>query len=110
MNEVAQRRAAFAEWLARQHLEFDSRLTEVVYLPAGSPEDQVRLLEVNTGLYPDPANPIVPIETTPAVTDLPFRVWVIDVTPDEWKRIQLNPSILPDGWSLEGRQTTRRGR
>ncbi len=110
MSEVTQRRAAFAEWLARQHLRFDSRLTEIVYLPAGGPEDQVRLLEVNTGLYVEPGDPIVAIETTPAVTDLPFRVSIADVTPDEWKQIQNNPGLLPAGWSLEGRQTTRRAR
>ncbi len=110
MSEIAQQRAAFAEWLARQHLRFDSRLTEIVYLPAGEPQDQVRLLEVNTGLYPEPGSPIVPIEMTPAVTDLPFRVSVADITPDEWKQIQTNPSLLPAGWSLEGRQTIRRAR
>jgi hypothetical protein len=108
MSEVTQERAAFAIWLARQHLRFDSRLTQVVYLPTGAPEDEVRLLEVNTGLYPEPGSPIVPVETTPAVTDLPFRVWVADVTPDEWNQIQANPGLLPPGWSLEGRQTIRR--
>ncbi len=108
MSEATKQRAAFAEWLARQHLRFDARLTQVVHLPAGAPEDEVRLLEVNTGLYPAPGNPIVPVETTPAVTDLPFHVWVADVTPDEWNQIQSNPALLPTGWSLEGRQTIRR--
>lgn len=110
MSERTKERAAFAEWLARQHLRFDSRLTQVVYLPSGSPEGEVRLLEVNTGLYPEPGSPIVPIETTPAVTDLPFRVLVADVTPDEWSQIQANPGLLPHSWSLEGRQTIRRAR
>jgi hypothetical protein len=110
MSEITQQRAAFAEWLARQHLRFDTRLTQVIHLPAGAPEDEVRLLEINTGLYPEPGNPIVPVETTPAVTDLPFRVWVADVTPDEWNQIQTNPGLLPNGWSLEGRQTTKRSR
>ena len=110
MSEVTQQRAAFAEWLARQHLGFDTRLTEVVYLPAGSPDDQVRLLEVNTGLYPDPGSPIVPTEMTPAVSDLPFRVSVADITPEEWDQIQTNPGLLPTGWRLEGRQTIRRVR
>ena len=109
MSEVTKERAAFAEWLARQHLRFDSRLTQVVYLPAGAPTDEVRLLEVNTGLYPQPGNPIVPVETTPAVTELPFRVWVADVTPDEWQQIQTSPALLPSGWSLAGNQITRRG-
>jgi hypothetical protein len=108
MSEVTQQRAAFAEWLARQHLRFDTRLTQVVYLPTGAPEDEVRLLEVNTGLYPEPGSPIVPVETTPAVKDLPFRVRVADVTPDEWIQIQAHPEMLPNGWSLEGGQTIRR--
>ncbi len=108
MSEITKQRAAFAEWLARQHLGFDKRLTLVVHLPAGAPNDEVRLLEVNTGLFPEAGNPIVPVETTPTVTELPFRVWVADVTPDEWNQIQTNPALLPTGWSLEGRQTTRR--
>jgi hypothetical protein len=108
MSTATQERAAFAEWLARQHLRFDNRLTQVVYLPTDAPEDEVRLLEVNTGLYPEPGNPVVAIETTPAIIDLPFRVWVADVTPNEWNQIQANPALLPPGWSLEGRRTTRR--
>ena len=110
MSEMTKERAAFAEWLARQHLRFDSRLTQVVYLPVGAPDDQVRLLEVNTGLYPEPGNPIVPVETTPAVTDLPYRVWVADITPEEWQQIQSNPQLLPKGWGLEGYQITRRAK
>ncbi len=108
MSEKTKERAAFAGWLARQHLHFDKRLSQVVYLPAGALEDEVRLLEVNTGLFPEPGNPITPIETTPAVTDIPFRVWVVDVTPDEWAQIQGNPSLLPAGWSLDGGQTIKR--
>ena len=108
MSEIHRERAAFAEWLARQHLKFDSRLTQVVHLPLGAPDDEVRMLEVNTGLYPEPGNPISPVETTPAVNSLPFRVWVADVTPDEWKQIQTNPSLLPVGWNLQGNSITRR--
>ncbi len=108
MSEITKERAAFAQWLARQHLRFDSRLTQVVHLPAGAADDEVRLLEINTGLYPEPDNPIVPVESTPAVADLPFRVWVADVTPNEWQQIQSNPALLPAGWSLDGNQIIRR--
>jgi hypothetical protein len=108
MSEAIQERAAFAEWLARRHLEFDSRLTEVIYLPTGAPDNEVRLLEVNTGLYREPEQPIVAVETTPAIADLPFHVWIADVTPDEWRTIQAKPVLLPAGWSLDQRQTTRR--
>ena len=110
MSEVTKERAAFAEWLARQHLRFDSRLTQIIYLPAGAPDDEVRLLEVNTGLYPEPGSPIISVETTPAVTDFPFRVRVADVTPDEWQQIQTDAKLLPAGWGLEGNRITRRAR
>lgn len=108
MSGTNQERAAFAEWLARQHLRFDSRLTQVVYLPTGAADDEVRMLEVNTGLYPEPGNPILPVETTPAINELPFRVWVADVTPEEWDQIQTNPILLPTGWNLQGNLITRR--
>ena len=110
MIESGRERAAFAEWLARQHLRFDKRLTEIEYLPVGAPENEVRLLEVNAGLFPDPGNPITPIETTPALTDYPFHVRVADITPDEWVQIQANPGLLPTGWSLEGKRTFKRAR
>jgi hypothetical protein len=108
MTETMRERAAFAEWLARQHLRFDKRLTHIVHLPVGADDQEVRLLEVNTGLYPEPGSPIVPVETTPTVADVPFRVLVADVTPDEWEQIQGNPALLPKGWALEGRQDIRR--
>lgn len=108
MSDATREKAAFAEWLARQHLRFDSRLTRVIYLPTGAPDDEVRLLEVNTGLFPQPGSPIEPIEATPAVHDLPFRVWVADVTPDEWEQIQTQPALLPEGWSLEANRIIRR--
>ena len=107
MNETIRQKAAFAEWLARQHLRFDSRLTQAVYLPAGAPVDEVRLLEVNTGLFLEPGSRITSVEATPAVTDLPFRVSVADVTPEEWLEIQTNPGLLPSGWSLEGNRIIR---
>ncbi len=108
MSEATKERAAFATWLARQHLRFDKRLSEVIYLPTGAPDDQVRLLEINTGLYPEPGSPVVPIGATPAVSDFPFHVWVADVTPDEWTQIHANPGLLPLGWTLEGRLTIKR--
>lgn len=110
MSEATKERSAFAEWLARQHLRFDSRLTQVIHLPAGAPDDEVRLVEVNTGLYPEPGSPIISVETTPAISNLPFRVSVADVTPEEWNRIQTDPQLLPTGWGLEGNQITKRAR
>ena len=108
MEGVEKEKAAFAEWLARQHLRFDSRLTQAVYLPAGAPDDEVRLLEVNTGLYPTPGEAIFAVVTTPSPPVSPFRVSVADISPDEWQGICKNPGLLPAGWSLDGNQVIRR--
>lgn len=109
-SDLHQKRAAFAIWLALQHLHFDSRLTQIVYFPKDAPDDEVRLLEVNKGLYPDPGQPIFAVRTTPITNDLPFHVWVADVTPDEWSQIQTDPGLLPDGWKWEGNVITRPAR
>src|SRR4051794_8005990 len=37
----------FAEWLAHRHLSSDAAIERVVYLPAGAPHNEIRLLEVN---------------------------------------------------------------
>jgi hypothetical protein len=33
----------FAHWLAKRHLSSDAAIERVVYLPAGSPPDEIRL-------------------------------------------------------------------
>ena len=108
MSDKSKERAAFASWLARQHLQFDPRLTQVIYLPTNAPDDEVRLLEINTGLFPGPKDSILAIETTPAMNDLPFRVWVADITPEEWKEIQSGSNLLPQGWELNENVITQR--
>src|SRR4051812_14767986 len=53
-----------ALWIARKHLAADSSVREVLYLPKGSPADEIRLLEVNDRLtLPDAEKgKIAPIE------------------------------------------------
>ena len=36
-----------AEWLAKQHFAADPGITDVWYLPDNSPEQEIRLIEVN---------------------------------------------------------------
>lgn len=101
----------FAVWLAKQHLGLDPHLAEVIYLPAGAPDPEVRLLEVNTKLAPDPGNDaIIPLVMTPAVSNLPYRVLAADLTPGQWEQVQKNPALLPNGWVLADRVRVGRRR
>lgn len=100
----------FARWLAQRHMETDAAIERVVYLPTGAPNNEVRLLEVNRFLYPPDNDVIEPLDFSPDDADLPFRVFVADVTQDQWERIQREPHLLGHlGWQMEGNQVYTRG-
>jgi hypothetical protein len=90
----------YAGWLARRHLATDGAIEQVVYLPTGAPKDEIRLLEVNRFLDPTDRDAIEPLDFTPE-TGLPYRVFVADVTTDQWGRLkQGRGPALPAGWDL----------
>ena len=103
-------RDQFAEWLARRHLASDPGLTRVIDLPGGAPDGEIRLLEVNGLLTEAGAEPIEPLDFSPDSDELPFRVFVAEISPDEWDQIRGGGwAILPSGWSLEGNKVYTRG-
>ena len=81
-------------WLAQRHMETDAAIERVVYLPTGAPANEIRLLEVNRFLRPPDNDVIEPLDFSPDVADLPFRVFVADITQDQWERIQRDPNLL----------------
>jgi hypothetical protein len=98
----------FAQWLARRHLSTDAAIDRVVYLPAGAPENEIRLLEVNRFLNPPDPQSIEPLDFTP--DDLSYRVFVADITSDQWDRVQREgDAVLPAGWQLAGNRVIGRG-
>jgi hypothetical protein len=94
-------RDAFARWYAVRHLSTEPALREVVYLPAGAPANEIRLVEVNA-LATD-AGPVEPLDFG-ADADLPgaHRVLVADVSPEQWDRLARGELALPPGWALAG--------
>jgi hypothetical protein len=100
----------FARWLAQRHMETDAAIEWVVYLPTGAPNNEIRLLEVNRFLHPPDNDVIEPLDFTPDIEDVPFRVFVADVTRDQWERIQRDPDLLSQvGWQLKDNQIYARG-
>ncbi len=96
-------RDQFAQWIARRHLAADPGLSDVLYLPANAPPDEVRLLEINTLLsVPDKPGPIERFDFGPDIPGLTFVVLVADITPDQWTAVQSNRLALPAGWTLDG--------
>lgn len=98
------KKQGFAIWLAKQYLGIDPHIQEVIYLPTGAPAQEIRLLDINAKLYLEPGdNAIIPVDMTPAVSGLPYKVTVADITPEQWDQIQQTPNLLPVGWRLADR-------
>lgn len=88
-----------AEWLAIQHYAADPGITDVWYL-RDSPKQEIRLIEVNTLLTGLSDEDIIPVDFGFDVEGLNYTLLVVDVTPDQWKRLQAGALPLPEHWTL----------
>ena len=95
-----------ARWYAKQHLNTDPGVVEVHYLPANADEREIRFVEVNRLIGDRSDDSLEPIDFgIDTGTENAHRLFVLDVTPNQWSRIQKNTLRLPGNWSLEGQQT-----
>lgn len=102
-TETSFDRDSLAEWYARRHLDIDTGVVQILYLPTNAPPREIRFLEVNQLISETtPREPIdFGVETG---GDNAHTLYVLDVTPAQWEAIRTNAMPLPDGWSLEGSQ------
>jgi hypothetical protein len=89
-----------AELLAAAHREAEPCITRIVRLlngleaEAGEP---VKLLEVNPATSP---SGVLPIAFSPDPPSVPFPSVVVEVTPEEFERIERGQLPLPGNWTL----------
>lgn len=96
-------RDSTARWYAGEHLKTDPGITSVHYLPAGSGEREIRLIEVNRLIGARNDDSLQPIDFgIDSGTETAHRLIVLDVTPEQWELITCGELALPPGWSLEG--------
>lgn len=92
-----------ASWYARQHLRTDPGIVAVRYLPANSPEREIRLIEINEMIVERERDPLEPIDFGVDVGEASsHKLMVLDVTPAQWEKIRSAELDLPEGWSLDG--------
>jgi hypothetical protein len=101
-------RGQVAAWVAKRHLLADSGIREVWYLPRGSSPEEIRFVEVNDRLGDAGANAEA-IDFGLDIEGMHFRLFVADVTGEQFERIKKDPSLLPPGWSLKDNTIWRRG-
>lgn len=96
-------RDRLAQWYAQRHLNTDSGVTNIFFLPTNAPSREIRFLEVNRMISemtpPEPIDFGVDIGSAEAHT-----LYVLDVTPCQWEAIQRHELPLPTGWTLDGIQ------
>jgi hypothetical protein len=88
-----------ARYLAESHASIESTITEIIRIMSPnetSESEPIKLLEVNTLTTP---SGVMPVSFGPA-PDVSFSSVVVDVTPDEFKKIQTEELRLPKGWTL----------
>jgi len=94
----------FVESLAQLHFEADDGIEQIIWVRSGD-EKEIRLIEVNRTALPTES--IQVFRFAPS-EDVPFPIFITDVRPTEWERIESGDIPLPEGWSLEEAQVFRR--
>ena len=96
-----------AAWIAKRHFLTDTSIQEVWYLPQGSPNDEIRLLEVSDRVLSDVA-PVEAVDFGIDVLGARFRLSIADVTRTQLDSIKSQATRLPIGWSTEQNRVMRR--
>ena len=92
-----------ARWYATEHLKTDPGIVAVHYLPANAGEREIRFIEVNHLIGERTDDVLDPIDFgVDAGTEIAHRLFVLDVTPQQWERIRSGELHLPANWSLGG--------
>lgn len=95
-------RDSWASWYAEQHLNTDSAIEKIFYLPTNADEREIRFVEINTLIGDRTEDSLEPIDFGIDMgTDNAHKLIVLDVTPAQWQQIQSATLSLPDGWSLD---------
>ena len=93
-------RDSLARWYAQRHLDTDTGVERIYYLPTNAPPREIRFLEVNRMI--SETMPLEPIDFGVDIGSAnAHTLYVLDVTPSQWEAIQRGELSLPDGWVLD---------
>ena len=102
MSEKLFDRDQMAQLYANEHLKTDPGIAAVHYLPTAADNREIRFVEINTFIAERTLDSLEPIDFGVDMgTDNAHKLFVLDVTPDQWKRLQTGDLKLPEGWTLK---------
>lgn len=89
--------------LARKHYQIETGLSQIFRITGSAevefrPTEPIKLLEVNENTVP---SGIMPIQFGPSpASGLHYSSIILEVTPDEFQKIQNQQLELPHGWTV----------
>ncbi len=95
-------RDSWAAFYAKRHLNIDDAVEQIFYLPRNAPAREIRFLEVNRSIADVTSPEPIDFGVDAGGAD-EHKLYVLDVTPSQWKRLQDGDWALPNEWTLEGR-------
>lgn len=92
-----------ARKVAETHYAVDTGITQIFRITGGAdaetrPNEPIKLLEVNECTIPSGVMPLR-FAPTPA-RGIHFPLVIVEITPDEFEKMQARHLALPDGWTL----------
>jgi len=95
-------RDAMARWYAKEHIDIDPGIRSIYYLPTNAPEREIRFVEVNDLIGARNDETLEPIDFgVDTGMETEHKLFVLDVTPEQWDRINCKKLSLPQGWELK---------
>jgi hypothetical protein len=100
---VATEKTAVARELAKKHFQAEVGLQKIIRLTGSAeaevmPCEPIKLLEVNANTVP---SGVLPVSFGPApASGIPYASVIVEVSPDEFTKIQTQDLKLPKGWRL----------
>ncbi len=92
------------EKLIQEHFDLDESLEKVIWFkPKSMPE--IHLLEINSAT---PATGDVLSFYFPPSQEVPYPLFLAEVTPEEWQKVLQSEIPLPGGWNLESQKVFSR--
>ena len=83
--------------LVQEHFELDESLEKVIWFKSGS-KPEIHLLEINPAT---PSTGDVLSFYFPPSDEIPYALFLAEVTPEEWQKVLRNDIPLPEEWRLE---------
>jgi len=104
MSVVEFNRDSMARWYASQNIQTDPGIEVIYYLPENAGDREIRFVYVNKLLGDRTDDVLEPIDFgIDRDTANAHRLIFLDVTPEQWKRIEKGSLSLPLGWSLKNK-------